>query len=777
MPDSAQCITGQVWDAEQERCVDVAGYCGEGTTWVASMETCVPDDDLLVADVVEGPGENDPTFGGTSEHLDVPVIGMRVVVGGSISAAEDKDADGLLEPDYDYYEMSVPEPTLLRITADGVGGASSGFMITSLDGEPASRRYGIGTTSDGAVRDVVLPSAGRYALVASDAMNFVTLPPGPFFGGDGLRYFITIEHLAWPEGEEVTLATDHAEIENTWPREAPASGSMLGFYTMPVDVAPASVGRLVKLSVETAAPAVQPVLVMIDQATRTLLKGDSPASTWGFREAGRVTVIADYVYWFGAADAAHVLEIDDLGMGSLEEARSAVRIDQVGWIEGDEELPRTYFGFIVEEGEVVTMNATTTTGVTLFEVFDQTLTTSHGWFQGQETSPLFESDIRFRASRSGLYVLAVLDFGGAAREGRSLRSIPGHRFNVTTEIRRQVPATVDLTDGTWSTESPEAVTLVDWERFFVIDPVEGDSYSFEVVPSTELRPFATFYDMGSDGPLTATAFLGGAFARRFPTGGLVLLGIADAGLSSGVFDLAITPIEVEDLGTLDSASPVDDFEVVLAEGDVSRFFQVQALTPGRAVLDARPEGDLDVVLVIRNSSLDVIDFTDHASAGRGETASMLVTNAEPAFFEIASAFDEPMVMAGSVGVSIRLTPFTPEIEPNDSHRSAQVLTAGEIVLGDLESAEDQDWYSLNVEGGAVHLDLETHSVTGFIDTRLSVVGSDGATVLAFDDDGGDGMLSHVTLTLTTAGTYYFVVHTRESSIGGAYLLDFVLSPS
>jgi hypothetical protein len=231
IPDSAACQSGQVWDNQTNQCVDVTGFCAEGTTWSATAMACVTDDSLLVADQYEGTGENDLLLAdGTPESFTLPASGAYVI-GGTVSAGIDKTGDGIPDPDFDFWAFEITRPSLIRISADGIGGTSSGFMVISLDEELDYRRFGFGTTSDGAVRDVYLPKAGTYAIVASDAMNFLVTPMGgPAFGGPNYGYLITIEQLSVPTATELVLQGGRASGGGAWPVAVPASGTMLGFY-------------------------------------------------------------------------------------------------------------------------------------------------------------------------------------------------------------------------------------------------------------------------------------------------------------------------------------------------------------------------------------------------------------------------------------------------------------------------------------------------------------------------------------------------------------------
>lgn len=774
VPDSAVCITGQVWDSASGECVDVAGFCGAGTTWVASEQACVPDDDLLDADLRESDGENDPRYGGPDavERLELPEIGTTTVVGGSIDAAVDKDGDGDLEGDYDYFVFTVTTPTLLRITADGVGGASSGFLVRGEVNGDDYLRYGIGTTSDGAVRDVFLPAPGDYALVASDAMNFVTAGSGPFFGGEGLGYFITVERLPVPAAEALPTGelSEGLVTEGVWPVAPPATGSTLGFFSFDVIVDADSVGTLLDLDLSTDAGAVGPVLLLVDESGAVLSGADEPADTRAFDQSTTLTLVTDYVYWFGVFDTPYALTVTDLGLRPLPDGSSAIRISQPSWSAGGGRLPRTYFGFRAEAGTVVTVRATTTTGETSFEVLDARLETSYGWFRGMATSPLYDGSIRFYCHDEGLYLLTALDLAGAwVGASGSPEYLPPHRFDVTAAAVGQVPLAVGALTEPWATPGPETVTAESWERFVVIEPAAGQALEFRVAPEGELEPAVSFYDLSVEGPLTSVAHLSGGFPRRFPEGAPVLFGVSDAAVAAGAFRLAIAPLEVTDLGALSSAAPLDVSWARPSTGERFEIYQALPEEPGLVSLAVTPQVDLDAAVIVRGPHLEELDLADAGLAGEAETVAFVVGGAEPVFFEVASIGG---AAEASVELSLALDAYVREVEPNDDARSALPVTLPADVAGTLASAGDRDWYALEAVGAGT-LVAETSGALAATtpDTTLVLYGGDGVNQLARDEDGGEGRASRLTFGLPRAGTYYLVVEAGGGGDAtGAYFL-------
>lgn len=772
MPNSAACISGQVWDAETEECVDVAAYCGEGTTWVASENACVPNDDLLDADYVEGEEENDPTWGGASayEPLEIPAIGSSITIGGSISAATDKNGDGVLDPDYDYFVFEVSGPTLLRITADGVGGASSGFLVRSLSPGSTYRRYGIGTTSDGAVRDVFLPEAGPYAIVASDAMNFVTAAPGPYFGGDGLGYYLTIAPRPRPDAELLSL--DDAvsmTTTSTWPLAPPSSDSMLAFYRFDVEVDPDSIGALYSFSLTADDNSVGPVLVMLVDGELEHNQGRAQHLR-GFSSANTVELIADYIYWFGVSDASHSLTLRDLELSSLNDSLEVTTIHQSSWVEGEGDLPYRYYGFIAPENEIITVNATTTSGETNFEVFDATFNSSFGWFQGEDTSPLYEGNIRFVNQHEGLYILALLDLRGSVGNLPTPTYIPTRRFDITIDVRSQSPFNIGSVSVRYETEYPESVTEADWERFFLIEPSAGQSLLFDVSPLDEFTPSVNIYEYNTLGPLVTATSLGESFPRRFPTDDVVLLGVADASFAAGSFDLSVEPLSIVDIGSLTPDMPQSLESIPVGEPLERLFFQYTPDTPGLTTLRLEPCPELDLRLVIRDLHLETIAVADLEALGHTEELEFAVVDGEPAFFEIEAVDIDPVDTSAWFDATLSLEPFETELEPNDSAGRSQPTSLPSTISATLDHSDDHDWYEITTSGGAM-LEAETFGVSGeMLDSRILLYSEDGTTLLAQNDDGGLEVFSRLAIELPEGGTYFLVVEAADPAAIGHYFL-------
>ena len=122
----------------------------------------------------------------------------------------------------------------------------------------------------------------------------------------------------------------------------------------------------------------------------------------------------------------------------------------------------------------------------------------------------------------------------------------------------------------------------------------------------------------------------------------------------------------------------------------------------------------------------------------------------------------------------------PEVEPNDAPAQANLLGCGntfrpaEIAV---QAPRDTDWVAFTANAGdVITFGTDADGLTPVGDTRISLVSSDGVTVLGTDDDGGPGRYSLLSLCAPYTGTYYGRI-AAFSSQTGTYMAFLACSPS
>jgi|GEM_PF-3424774 len=195
VPDgSVICEQGTVFDAGSGQCVVDESACADGTVLVG--EQCVPYDDTLTADLEEATEPND---GAAAGGFAIPALNAMTTIHGCISPR-----DGAA--DVDVWIMTATGPTVVEITADGVGGLAAGFIVQDnvIPSLPTYFRAGINLTGDTSKRQVFLPVAGEYLLVMDDSRAILA---DEVAGGPRTCYFTTIKQVALPAATPLTVPT------------------------------------------------------------------------------------------------------------------------------------------------------------------------------------------------------------------------------------------------------------------------------------------------------------------------------------------------------------------------------------------------------------------------------------------------------------------------------------------------------------------------------------------------------------------------------------------
>jgi len=191
-----ECDTGTTFNTQTGKCEPDSEACGPGTVFENGQ--CVPET-LPDPDVEES---GDPTG---EASFDLPAEGESVSLGGVVNTPEDLNDDGYADADWDYFTVTVPAGTYLRIFATSEGAALPAFMVLSQEtddeGYALYARYAINSTGLECQREVYLPRADTYTIMVSDYNNMVTslFGAGAYpVGGDDFSYYVTVENLGTP---------------------------------------------------------------------------------------------------------------------------------------------------------------------------------------------------------------------------------------------------------------------------------------------------------------------------------------------------------------------------------------------------------------------------------------------------------------------------------------------------------------------------------------------------------------------------------------------------
>jgi hypothetical protein len=761
LPDESGCAPGSVLDVSSGTCIAVGGLCGEDRTWVADLARCVPVNRLPEADFVEGEGENDPQWGGPSafEVLYLPALGEAVSLSGTIEAPADRDNDGRLDPDLDYWLFAVEEPTLVRITGTGLGGSTAGFYVIGIDLSADYLRAAFGTRSTGVARDVFLPP-GIFAFVASDALGFTAPAHGPFQGGGDMGYYYEIARRPLPEPRRLQLADGFVSVEGLVPDRVPAEGSSLGFFTLPVEARQAY-----DFSLRYNGKFLFASLTILDS---TGLLGTSDMGRYGFLRDEEILVVVDYPTKLGFVDVYYDLQVARLASTWLAEEQHRENLVQEPWSYG-QPVPLAYFGLEAAAGEVVTARVSSSTGWTCLEAWERNfnvLLANSGCVLGSE--PAFDHALRLVAPGDGYFGLTSVDLLGAEIDlgSGAVVSIPRHPYELALAVRRQLPLPItDLSEPQSFFEQP--LPEEDGERYFTLRAAPGQAVLGHV--SGAGGPEIVLYEAGA-GQLRPASPASAVFAFRSTDGEDPTLGVAHPDGTPGTFDLHVEPLEPLALGPVPVG--VTSVTLVLPQGAANRFVRLLAREPGVAVVRLAPPTGLDLAVLPRAIDLRPLapEPTDVSGPGGAETVVGAVQD-DGLFFEVRTADGRPVDHDTELVVEIALAEANFEVEFNDYANLANATEAPAAWLGSIEAPGDVDWYRLETTGPtiltAATLPVGDRSLT---DTVL-FVGNRWGEILAFDDDSGPGAHARAEAFLDRAGIFTVAVRAFDPPSTGPYLLE------
>jgi serralysin len=110
----------------------------------------------------------------------------------------------------------------------------------------------------------------------------------------------------------------------------------------------------------------------------------------------------------------------------------------------------------------------------------------------------------------------------------------------------------------------------------------------------------------------------------------------------------------------------------------------------------------------------------------------------------------------------------PDLVPGSVSTTATVNVGGSVDVS-IDTLGDRDWYRVTLTAGVTYT-IQTASDGSGTDAFLNLRDATGVTILASDDDGGDGVNSIISFTATTSGTYFIDAGNYNNETTGTYRL-------
>lgn len=552
VPDGSVICTGNtMFDMDSGTCVpDPDAICEGDLVFVTETSTCVDPDTLLegMADVLELAEPNDPAFNDGAMAQVVDIADGDGTFYGCIEPM-DFDDDGVVDSDFDFFQITVDAPTLLDVRADGINGLSAAVQVLGVDGELVDQewfRLLLDLSGDDVEGKIFLPGPGDYFIVAADSRSLFAGEPA---GGAGQCYFVQLATEALPMPTAITPGT-------------PVSGTFGDpmFYELSSTAGQLLFAELSELDADGAVADAAAVrgsfVVTVDGAFRAnadsegsgVANGAAPA----LGDGSTVWFVVDSVFNYGFTDTDFRLEVTDAGA-------QAMPADGTVTITHSDENYRFLF-FEANEGDVVRIEMTTASDVDI-DVINQEFTTAASLCGG-----CTDLDEYVAISRTGTHYVRLFNSSGLLDDGDTY-DITFTRTHITpADLVLGTAAPADLADNDRGFFTVDLSTA-DWSSFAVSNLMNLTEVQFDLYPGGEFGVL--------DGSLPAedsdSALAGTPFERLyFGEGKPFLISVRDADGHDGdeTFDVTVSEVPFTDLGTAmpgtdimraGETAPADDF--------------------------------------------------------------------------------------------------------------------------------------------------------------------------------------------------------------------------
>lgn len=412
VPDgSVVCADGTMFDTASGTCVPSNDVCGDGTVLVDGE---CRDPSVVMPDAEEAAEVNDQSSAGT---ITVPAIGAAGYVVHGCITPRNNNATADLDP----WIINVTAPTVLEISADGVGGLAAGFAVFNLDKPELAnyQRFGLDTLTDSAKRQVYLPLAGQYTIMMVDQRTILGLGAA---GNASTCYYTTVKQVALPAPQTLTLPTTTGTD----------NGSVQVYR-----VTSAADGTIVRASMTTTSTVMTPAWVALRNSAfhglATDLEGIAPGPTrfiGGVNNAQAADIVVDMEFNSAIAPQPFTIEAYTIGAAALPTAGGSVMVTRQNDVNPQDTIVdpanlalirnmNLYYFDVTGTDAVVHYDLTTTQPAVMFVMRTDIIDNATGDFDvlaavNQTTSGVAFNDQFIHFLKPGRYYVGFFSVGGVA---------------------------------------------------------------------------------------------------------------------------------------------------------------------------------------------------------------------------------------------------------------------------------------------------------------------------------------------------------------------------
>ena len=251
----------------------------------------------------------------------------------------------------------------------------------------------------------------------------------------------------------------------------------------------------------------------------------------------------------------------------------------------------------------------------------------------------------------------------------------------------------------------------------------------------------------------------------------VLVGHYDREAGTGTYEISIR-MEDDHANSWERATLLEttgsqvrgEFE---AAGDEDWFQFSAEAGQGYVFMTGNLTGRCDTVMELYTfdgEGVTLIDYDDDSGDGLASRIEWLAPS-DGIFYVRIRHFS----LSGTGGYEIWARTQMPDTDDyaNTPAEAQEINPDGTPIPGQINYAEDVDWFQFEAQAGVAYV-IETSCLDETCDTFVELYGTDGSTLIATDDDGGEGLGSVIRWSASASGTHYVAVQHFCAEGTGAY---------
>ena len=328
-------------------------------------------------------------------------------------------------------------------------------------------------------------------------------------------------------------------------------------------------------------------------------------------------------------------------------------------------------------------------------------------------------------------------------------------------VAREVPAG----PGTYASVGVNASTTGDIQDasdqdWYNINLVAGQSYIFDARGTTLSDPTLALHNVA--GTLLAFNDDGGpGLNSRIEftptTSGRYFLDVGGFSSLTGGYNLSTRIDDVsDDNNSIDTVAVGGSRAGVVNSAADQDWFGINLVAGQSYIFDATGTTLSDPTLTLHNAAGTQLAFNDDGGPGLNSRIEFTAATSGTYFLDVGGFSS----LTGGYNLSTRIDDVSDDVNTIDS------IAANGSRSGAINSVNDQDWYSIAMTAGQ---SLTFDAIGGTLSDPTLAVRNSAGTQLAFNDDFGGSLNSHISFAAPSTGTYFLDVGGFGANTG-TYLL-------